>query len=348
MQSPNQINQIAQSIFSKPVCVYSNYNQPSKELIHILKNSPLVHKFHFVCVDCIAPGGVRSQDYTNLKVILNTYLHYPLQKVPIIILNNNNEIKILHYENQEIADWLTLTLNTINNGKQAQSQNPSQPQSQGQGNPDRLQQLTPNRMIGMLPDYNNDGGGRLNNPGNTRNQQMNNQQAPPIPMRNQMVSQMGTGSGSNISMSGSNISMSIQKQPVDTNNDTDADMVTGFNINEMGSFSDSYGLLTTAYSGVKFEDMSLESSAGLQTFQPWNNVSSIATPNDSGQDMKNKQKSVRFQNDVSENDIKKGLSNNDRSAGSAKMQEFSSNMEQYMAQRKNMDQLIKQQPPLTF
>ena len=110
------------------------------------------------------------------------------------------------------------------------------------------------------------------------------------------------------------------------NNIPDNDLITGFNVNEMTSFSDQYSTFGN------------ENDVKSQSFQFLNDTNLISTPVENGSSFKSASKNVRFQND---NLQPTNLSNKGPKV-SKKEQEFDSNYEQLMMPRQMMDKQLTQ------
>lgn len=99
-------------MFTRPICVYSNYCPYSEKFIATLANMPIVlSEFQFVCVDVDKQTKQRSPSFINLKNILQKNLNYTLKNVPTIIIENGQYI----LSDKEAFNWLEYKLNTINN-----------------------------------------------------------------------------------------------------------------------------------------------------------------------------------------------------------------------------------------
>jgi len=98
-------------MFSRPILVFSNYCQHSKNFLSMLLESPLSQEFIFVNVDVDPNTKRRSDDFLSLKGILTTNFNYKLTSVPTIIVENGEFI----LKDADAFEWLKHTLETINN-----------------------------------------------------------------------------------------------------------------------------------------------------------------------------------------------------------------------------------------
>lgn len=98
-------------MFSRPILVFSNYCQHSKNFLSMLLESPLSQEFIFVNVDVDPNTKRRSDDFLSLKGILATNFNYKLTSVPTIIVENGEFI----LKDADAFEWLKHTLEIISN-----------------------------------------------------------------------------------------------------------------------------------------------------------------------------------------------------------------------------------------
>lgn len=233
------------SIFKRPILVFSNYCKYSLEYVNALSEFNLIDDFVLVNVDIQKDTKQRSSDFVNLKKILKEQYQYDLKSVPTIIVENGELI----LSDSDAFDWLRFTINTLNNSK-------------------------------------------------THNEVKHDN----IPINNIPIIDNNDNR---------------QKQQSET------DLITGFNQNEMFSFSDQYSTFGENESNPK--QQSFQFISGDNNF--------ISTPTDSNGSFKKTNKNVKFQiDDFDQKNTK------NKTYGTEKEKEMTSKYDEMMKERQMMDQ----------
>ena len=137
------------NIFNKPILIYSNYCNYSKQFLNILSQTPIVNNFVFVSVDIDQKTLKRSNDFLNLKIILKQQYNYNLNTVPTIIIEGGELI----LSSNEAFEWLRYSINTINNSKKTTENPPTQQIEKKQTNNDTIIGINHNEMFSFSDTY---------------------------------------------------------------------------------------------------------------------------------------------------------------------------------------------------